>query len=181
EESEDTVKHSKWGTVRRFDKQKGSGHITPRDGGDDIFVLFRNIVGTGFKTLFQNEQVLYDIEQDRNGKPWAVNVRPAPVPITNGKVLTFDEDLERGTIQPNEGGEPVHFNAEGVLDKDLSEYEEGDLVKYRLVQADSGPVPVRITRLVDPRLPLERFADLSDFDRLLARLANPSTGAAQEE
>jgi len=181
EESTEIIKRSKWGTVKRFDREKGTGFIIPKEGDGDVFVLYRNITGYGFKTLFPNEAVLYDIGSDERGRPWAINVRPAPVPIGNGKILKFDEDQGRGQIQPNEGGGSVNFDAEGVLDRDLSEYEEGDLVKYRVVESGTGPVAVRVTRLEDPRLPLERFADLTEFDRLLARLANPKYGAAHEE
>jgi hypothetical protein len=41
EESDETLTRSKWGRVKRF--QRGSGHITPKEGGSDVFVLYINI------------------------------------------------------------------------------------------------------------------------------------------
>lgn len=178
EESDETIRRSKWGKVRNFDPEDGYGFITPNEGGNDIFVHFTAIQGSGFKTLFPGEAVLFQPGEDRDrGRPRAFNVRPAPVKVFNGKILSFDEEAERGQIQPNEGGDPVVFHTSGVVDKDLSEYEPGELVKYRLVESNGEPLAIRVSRL-DRRKPLESFADLTNFDRLLGRLAEK---AAPEE
>jgi cold shock CspA family protein len=178
EEGEESQRHSEWGKVHNFDNKKGTGQITPKEGGADVFVHFSNIQGRGYKTLFPNEWVLFDFGKNQKGQECAVNVRPANVTVFNGKVKSFDEEAERGLIQPNEGGEPVVFQANGVLDRDLSEFDEGELVKYRLVESADGPIAVRVTRL-DRRRPLESFADLTNLDRLLPRLAKEK--AAPEE
>jgi CspA family cold shock protein len=60
------------GTVRWFNAQKGYGFITNEDGSD-VFVHFSGIVGEGYKTLEENANVTFDIQDDEKGKR-AVNV-----------------------------------------------------------------------------------------------------------
>ena len=61
------------GTVKWFNDAKGFGFITP-ESGPDLFVHFRAIQGTGFKTLDENQQVEFDLAQGPKG-PQAENVR----------------------------------------------------------------------------------------------------------
>jgi cold shock protein len=60
------------GTVKWFRDDKGYGFIE-QDGGPDLFVHFRAIQGTGFKTLAEGQRVEFDTEQGQKG-PQAVNV-----------------------------------------------------------------------------------------------------------
>jgi cold shock protein len=61
------------GTVKWFNAEKGFGFIS-QDGGPDVFVHFRAITGTGFKTLEENEKVEFEVTQGPKG-PAAENVR----------------------------------------------------------------------------------------------------------
>lgn len=63
------------GTVKWFNESKGFGFISPEDGGDDVFVHFRAIVGTGFKTLSEGQTVSYEVEKGPKGLQ-AAQVQP---------------------------------------------------------------------------------------------------------
>lgn len=64
------------GTVHFFNEDKGWGFITPEGGGKDVFVHYKDIVGSGFKTLEAGEQVAFETEQTPRG-PQARAVRRA--------------------------------------------------------------------------------------------------------
>lgn len=62
------------GVVKFFNDQKGFGFIK-REDGDDLFVHFSNIAGTGFKKLVEGQTVEFEVAQGRKGLE-ATNVRP---------------------------------------------------------------------------------------------------------
>ncbi len=62
------------GTVKWFNDQKGFGFITPEDGSKDLFVHHSSIQADGFKSLAENQQVEFDVEQSEKG-PRATNVK----------------------------------------------------------------------------------------------------------
>ena len=54
------------GEVKWFNNAKGWGFIIPEGGGEDIFVHFSAINGTGYKTLTPGQIVSYDaVKGDR--------------------------------------------------------------------------------------------------------------------
>ena len=56
------------GTVKWFNDSKGFGFIS-RENGPDVFVHFRAIQGTGFRTLQEGQKVSFELERDkRSGK-----------------------------------------------------------------------------------------------------------------
>jgi cold shock protein len=62
------------GRVKWFDEKKGYGFIERQDG-NDVFVHFRAIQSSGYKTLAEGQEVEFEVEQGDKG-PQAVNVKP---------------------------------------------------------------------------------------------------------
>lgn len=62
------------GTVKWFNESKGYGFIAPDDGSKDLFAHFREIEGTGFKTLNENQRVSYEVGRGEKG-PQASRIR----------------------------------------------------------------------------------------------------------
>jgi CspA family cold shock protein len=55
------------GTVKWFNDAKGFGFITPTDGGEDLFAHFKEIQGTGFKTLKEGQRVEFTVKRGPKG------------------------------------------------------------------------------------------------------------------
>jgi CspA family cold shock protein len=62
------------GTVKFFNSEKGFGFIS-REQGDDVFVHYSNIQGSGYRSLEEGQQVEFDVAPGRKGEE-AQNVRP---------------------------------------------------------------------------------------------------------
>ena len=63
------------GTVKWFNDAKGFGFIV-RENGPDLFVHFRAISGSGFRTLQEGQRVSFDVTQGPKGMQ-AENVNAA--------------------------------------------------------------------------------------------------------
>ena len=60
------------GTVKWFNDRKGYGFIQQANR-KDVFVHFSNIIGNGFKSLQEGDQVSFEVQESERG-PQAVNV-----------------------------------------------------------------------------------------------------------
>jgi len=54
------------GKVKWFNAAKGYGFIT-RASGEDVFVHFKSILGEGYKSLKENDNVQFDVETGQKG------------------------------------------------------------------------------------------------------------------
>ncbi len=54
------------GKVKWFDNTKGFGFIV-QDSGQDVFVHFSSIMGKGFKTLNEGEEVIFEVVTSDKG------------------------------------------------------------------------------------------------------------------
>ncbi|MEO7148853.1 MAG: cold-shock protein [Rhodanobacteraceae bacterium] len=63
------------GTVKWFNDAKGFGFIS-RENGEDVFVHFRAIQGTGFKSLLEGQKVSFTVVTGPKGLQ-ADEVQPA--------------------------------------------------------------------------------------------------------
>jgi len=62
------------GIVKWFNNEKGFGFITPESGGKDLFAHHTDIVGTGFKSLEENQRVSFEVAESPKG-PQAKNIQ----------------------------------------------------------------------------------------------------------
>jgi CspA family cold shock protein len=61
------------GTVKWFNSEKGYGFIS-QAGGDDLFVHYSEIDGSGFRSLEDGQRVEFEVGQGQKG-PQATAVR----------------------------------------------------------------------------------------------------------
>ncbi len=59
--------------MKFFNSEKGFGFIS-REQGDDVFVHYSNIQGSGYRSLTEGQQVEFDVAPGRKGGE-AQNVR----------------------------------------------------------------------------------------------------------
>lgn len=63
------------GKVKWFSADKGYGFIAPDDGSRDVFVHINALTKSGINGLSENQRVSFDLEEGRNKKQAAANVK----------------------------------------------------------------------------------------------------------
>ncbi|MGB0507316.1 MAG: cold-shock protein [Pikeienuella sp.] len=64
------------GTVKWFNITKGYGFIEPEEGGKDVFVHITAVQRSGLEGLNDGQKVEYEMEEGRNGKLAASDLKP---------------------------------------------------------------------------------------------------------
>jgi cold shock protein len=82
------------GIVKWFNESKGFGFIAPDEGGPDLFAHFSDIQSSGFRVLFENQTVTFELKQGPKGAQ-ASDIKPGPEP---------EGARRRGPSGPGEGG-----------------------------------------------------------------------------
>lgn len=62
------------GTVKWFNAEKGFGFISSDDNGPDVFVHYSAILGSGYRSLEENQRVSFEVSQGAKG-PQAESVQ----------------------------------------------------------------------------------------------------------
>ncbi len=63
------------GIVKWFNPTKGFGFIQREEGGADVFVHISAVEQAGLRTLNDGQPISFDLEQGRQGKTSAVNLK----------------------------------------------------------------------------------------------------------
>jgi CspA family cold shock protein len=64
------------GTVKWFNTTKGYGFIAPDEGGKDVFVHISAVERSGLTGLADNQKVAYELQDGRDGRQMAADLRP---------------------------------------------------------------------------------------------------------
>lgn len=63
------------GIVKFFNLSKGFGFIQPDGGAKDVFVHISAVQRAGLASLAENQRVSFEIEQGRDGRPAATDLK----------------------------------------------------------------------------------------------------------
>ena len=63
------------GTVKWFNPRKGYGFIEPEEGDNDVFVHISAVQKSGLDKLTEGQKIEYDLEEQKNGKSAAENIK----------------------------------------------------------------------------------------------------------
>jgi len=63
------------GKVKWFNTTKGYGFIEPDEGGSDAFIHISSVQDAGLSELVVGQAVEYDMEEAKNGKLCAMNIK----------------------------------------------------------------------------------------------------------
>ncbi len=64
------------GTVKWFNTTKGYGFIAPDEGGKDVFVHISAVERSGLTGLADDQKVSYELEDGRDGRQMAADLKP---------------------------------------------------------------------------------------------------------
>ncbi|CAF1620054.1 unnamed protein product [Adineta ricciae] len=149
------------GIVKRFSKEKGFGFIKRDTDGQDVFVHFQAILGTGFKTLNEGQQVEFQVSDGTKGPEARDVVIKNATNVTSDKPMkSLSKDRYTGVIRKfvkNRGfgfitrksdGADVFMHSRWIHPSDLEHIHEGIEVDFLESESDRG-LEARDIRIVE--------------------------------
>lgn len=163
------------GIVEFFDIQRGFGKIRLQDEDELAFVHISDVVAVPKRPLVPGDLVRFEVKSTNKGLG-AIKVSPLEE-RQQGTVINYNHRKGYGFISSDvDDNEYFVHNTDIVTDKKFRALEEGDDVTF-VSTTDERDRPKALKVFKDPRMPLEKFAFLRNFD---ARL-NALRGLAQPE
>jgi cold shock protein len=148
------------GNVKWFNNAKGYGFAATQNG-QDVFVHYSAISGTGFKTLLEGDLVEFEIVQGTHG-PMAMSVVKLGEAQTakcsdgpdgsgssarvHGSVKWFDNSKGYGFIA-TQNGHDVFVHHSAISGAGFKTLLEGDLVEFEIVRGPHGPMAAKVEKL----------------------------------
>lgn len=156
------------GRVIRFSRTKGYGFIQDVETSQDVFVHASDLELALERSFLEvGELVECEVqESDRGPKAHCVKLANSPARVT-GVVEAFDRGF--GRVLLSDSDLTVHVHHSELLGPGYKSLEEGDPVEFEIEDGERGQYAARVVRL-DVRLPLEKFANLGDFDAKITTL-----------
>ncbi|CAF0791491.1 unnamed protein product [Adineta steineri] len=124
------------GIVKRFSKDKGFGFITRKTDGTDFFVHFQSIVGTGFKTLEEGQEVEFKESQGVKGRE--ARVEENYLVINNNVDYYSSKNRGFGFITRKSDGADFFVHSRSIHQRDLENFHEGIEVDFYESESNRG-------------------------------------------
>ena len=100
------------GKVKWFSNKKGYGFITPSDSEKDIFIHHSGITGEGYKSLYEGQDVEFEIIQGQKGDQ-AVNLTKKDGSPRERRPKRSEENSDVETREPAEEAPEENQPVEG--------------------------------------------------------------------
>ncbi|MDX1907616.1 MAG: DUF3825 domain-containing protein [Bacteroidia bacterium] len=164
------------GVVSFFHITRGFGRIRTSDRPDGIFVHYGDVEGSA-KILVENEMVQFQVAETTKG------LRARHVVRLTERLRGVITHMNRGLATiTDEAGRCWLLSAHDIVGPGIRRLQIGWALEFSPFESETG-LQAKEAIIVDAREPLERFADMHDWDNVLqelARLAEPEAWDYQD-